>query len=241
MLSSKYHIVKDADGIRWVKDSPDFESKHPRDKAGKFSTGRTSNASQPNQESKTLSKEERRIRFADLRRRLALGKEDPAKIVKEGAAVLRGVYKANLPQIGNVQVSFGGAAIRESTKYFKGKNGRFPKEYFIQAAKRQLDLYENFEDILNNGIRKNNGWRNDPNHHAELEFLTIYKRMKIDGKYRLVTVDLCRPKDPVAFEKTGARAHNMSTSGNPGFRTKIKHWNDAELVPVYEVYCIRIE
>lgn len=237
MQSSRYYVVKDTNGFFWVNDSPDFEAKHPRDKDGKFSINKTSQAGLEN---KPLSQAERKLRFANLHRRLADG-EDPAKIVKEGASVLRGTYNVSLPQIGNAQVIFSGSAVRESTKYFKGKNCRFPKEYFIQAAKRQLALYEHFEDILDKGARKNNEWRNSPDHHAGLEFLTIYKRMKIDDKYRLATIDLCRPKGSAAFEGTGARVHNMSTSGNPGFRTKLKHWNDAELVPAYEVYCIRIE
>lgn len=226
-------LIKTPSGLRWVADAEWEEGNHPRDKDGKFASGAGALA---RAEKKAKRAEERRKLFASLQQRLANG-EDPAKIVREGAKALQGTYYTELPEMGKTNVVFTMVGVRESSKYFKGRNGHFPDPYYRQAAERQLGLYENFEAILQTGARPNRGWRHQEDHHPDKEFLTITKRLPIAGKTRLATLDIWR-------DKAGGKApqaHNTSTQGNPGFREKLKHWKDEAPVACVEVFSIRIE
>lgn len=226
-------LVKVATGLRWVTDAEWREADHPRNTDGKFASGGGSLA---RAEKKARRAEERKKLFASLRQRLAAG-EDPTTIVREGAKALQGTYSTDLPGIGKTTVAFADGAVRESAKYFKGRNSRLPEPYFKQAAERQLGLYENFETILQTGTRPERGWRHQEDHHPDKEFLTIAKRLPIAGKTRLATLDLWRNREG----GKDSQAHNMSTQGNPGFRAKLKHWKDEAPTPCVEVLCVRIE
>lgn len=100
---------------------------------------------------------------------------------------------------------------------------RRPYPLAVQKANalRQLFVYERIEDILRSGIT--DGWSNNPNHHADYDFLTMRKRFKVPGEEeKWMTVDL---KVKRSSPEKKVVAHNASMTGNPGFALKQKHWN----------------
>lgn len=182
----------------FIRDDADFEAKHPRDKDGKFASGGL--------KTPTTS-------FSDLRQQLAEG-GNPEKIVREGAKAIRGVYQCDLPGLGNSFVSVAGDFVRESGKYFHVDG----HPNYKKIAERQLFAYEHFEEILKTGQRVGD-WRNNPKHHADLNFLVIQKILVFKGKLTKFTLDLKRSNKQT---DNRAIAHNMSAKGNPGFATKMK-------------------
>lgn len=182
----------------FIRDDADFEAKHPRDKYGQFASG----GLRPTVTS-----------FSDLRRQLAEG-GNPEKIVREGAKAIKGVYRCTLPGLGDSVVSVGSDFIRESRKYFYVAG----HPNFKKIAERQLFAYEHFEEILKTGQRVGD-WRNNPKHHADLNFLVIQKILMFKGRLTKFTLDL---KRNVEQSNNRAIAYNMSAKGNPGFATKMK-------------------
>lgn len=211
--------------IRLVDDA-EFESKHGRDKNGRFSSG-GSGGSGETETPKVDRKAQREAKLDDLRRELRNGAR-PADVVRNGARALVGEYDA--PAIGDGQrVTISAAFVRESGKYFFDSRSKGKRR---EIAERQLECYTHVEELLASG--KSSGWRRSKTHHSDYEFKTLYKRFPYKGKNPIFAVDVRRKR-----ENDAILAHNATVEGNPGFQTK-KRILKMDSVPVIEVIGVQV-
>lgn len=207
----------------FIRDDADFEAKHPRDKYGQFASAQG-----------VSGKVDVKASIAALREKLNAGQDKPVKIAQEGARLLRGIYKSNLPEMPGALVYVSGDFVEEARKYFPKVRPAERKE----LAEKMLFAYEHFDDLLKTGMRT--PWTNREDHHPELDFCTVSKRYVYKGLSRRFTLDISRPT-----QKTDeiTKAYNMSNASNKGFDYKaLKMGFRKDSMPkMIEVVRLRIE
>lgn len=160
-------------------------------------------------------------------------------MLRTAAQNLIGNYQVNLPEYGETSVKLGTAFINERAKYlFSGEGKKYPKKR-KEIAKRQLFAMSKLKTILSDGIKTT--WENNPNHHPEYDFLTVYKKLNYQNKKILFSVDIRRKRKGEKKE-----IYNASNSKNYGFSKKltlsvipIKPAKDTEIENVIEIIGIR--
>lgn len=205
----------------------------PLDKDGSLSgeAGEKIEASQQNQ----------KFKLDDFTRDLDQGK-NPRTVLKEAAQFLKGSYSVSLPGLGVDKVILGKSFVMESGKYLYTGEGKTNPKKRKEIAKRQLFGMSKLETILSDGVRTK--WSNDPSHHEDRDFITIYKKLPYQGTEVVFGVDISRKKDtPKDKEK---QIYNVGNSRNQGFAKKqkhsmipIKHAKDEFVPESYEIVRIR--
>mgnify|MGYP007002646867 CR=1 FL=1 len=148
------------------------------------------------------------------------GKETPQCILRKAADLMAGDRPCKVPVFGPAIVRFGGSFKRESCKYLfferDGKRFPYPMEIQMKNATNQLKAYSSIDEVIQQG--KVSSWGRSDDHHPNQFFATFYKKVKIGGKTRLVTLDVRIGK---SVKSNTIQAHNSSTTGNPGFQKKL--------------------
>lgn len=168
--------------------------------------------------------------------------KNPRSVLKEAAQSLKGSYSVNLPDVGADKVILGKNFVLESAKYLYTGEGKNNPEKRKEIAKRQLFGMSKLETILSEGVKTK--WNNDPTHHGECDFITIYKKLPYQGTEVVFSVDISRKKNAPRDEYK--QVYNVGNSKNQGFAKKqkhsvipIKHVKDSSILESYEIVRIR--
>ncbi|MFG6371610.1 MAG: hypothetical protein K1W12_07540, partial [Turicimonas muris] len=148
-------------------------------------------------------------------RDLDLGKS-PRSVLREAAKEMKGSYEVILPDVGKSEVVLGSSFVSESAKYLYSGQGASNPSKRKEIAKRQLFAMSKLEAILSDGIKTK--WTNNPLHHPDYDFLTVYKKLNYQGKDILFSVDINR-----RGKKQEKKIYNTSNSKNSGFTKKLKN------------------
>ena len=229
------------------------EQDHPRDEDGQFATSEQAiEKREPNHteesvhqetkeetvsSSKSYMTKEKRDGLALLKTNLERGAA-PRVVIKEAAKLMCGTVSCELPNVGEVDVEVGKAFLKECEKYLyhPHSNKPYPRALQKKHVSNQLFAYEHIDEVLKNG--ENNGWKNDPKHHPNFDFLSVRKKIKVEtGQEKWVTVDV---KIRRMIKDNTVVTHNVSTTGNPGFDLKMRNWKKVKdsssyVFDVYEV------
>lgn len=187
---------------------------------------------------KTSTQRKKNLDVKSFNRDLDLGKS-PRSVLREAAKEMKGSYEVILPDVGKSEVVLGSSFVSESAKYLYSGQGASNPSKRKEIAKRQLFAMSKLEAILSDGIKTK--WTNNPLHHPDYDFLTVYKKLNYQGKDILFSVDINR-----RGKKQEKKIYNTSNSKNSGFTKKLKNSvipiqkaNDSDMKVICEIACIR--
>lgn len=232
-------------------DDAEFESKHKRGKNGQFatqeaeSTEKQSEQSSSEEKKEELTEEEKKKIFQQQENAKFIANLDSVvnkyqkqvrktpinaldRLVEKCAKESRGVYYANLYDIGECQVVIGKDFVKESKKFFHVQGYRYGSGEKRQIAHRQLEGIRQIPNLIDNG--KDHAKWSPSQHHPDWEILTKFARIPYKGKNPFFALDICREKaDP---KGRPPRAYNVTSEKNPNFDIKQKKVPIKDSAPV---------
>lgn len=168
--------------------------------------------------------------------------KNPRTVLKEAAQSLRGSYSVSLPGTGMNKVMLGKSFVAESGKYLYVGEGKTNPKKRTEIAKRQLFGMSKLQTILSEGVKTK--WTNEPAHHGDRDFMTVYKKIPYQGSEIVFSVDISRKKETPNDENK--QIYNIGNSKNQGFSKKQKNSvipiqpaRDSFISEIYEIVKIR--
>lgn len=218
-----------------ITDDAEFESKHKRDKEGKFSTQseKPAGCSQPKtyyatgKNLETLPRKKPLSHYIEM-----MANKDPYDVTSHFVEEeLRGGYvQCNLPKIGPVKLEISRQVAKKLPDYVKRENDPIARQ---TVARRTMIVADSLSDIIKTGRRSEWQPNNRDDRHIGDEFLKILKAYNdIDGSRFLAVATIRKPNNAPA-QSYAVRVKGGQSLKNVMIGTKFK--DDASTVELVDL------